>query len=152
MTMPIPQYFARLPVAFLPPTSVQPVSGTPPAARSDASPDARHATTSINQDGIMAFGSPDGNELFRFAPAFRLTAAVGISGHGAVQRKHSLSGASLAPRHSANYHMTEAQTRRLFAPRPYRSPMAFEQKPSMIFVNSVPLANSGRTAPRRSEF
>ncbi|TYC61425.1 hypothetical protein ETQ85_01785 [Zoogloea oleivorans] len=63
---------------------------------------------------------------------------------GAMLENNSLTGTSLAPRISANYHMTEFQTWRLAVNRSYRSPSAFEQKSSMIFANSAPIVISPR--------
>jgi iron complex outermembrane recepter protein len=63
---------------------------------------------------------------------------------GAMIENNSLSGTSLAPRISANYHMTKNQTWRLAVNRSYRSPSAFEQKSSMVFANSAPIVVTPR--------
>lgn len=66
---------------------------------------------------------------------------------GFMVEDNSLTGTSLAPRASANYHMTEDQTLRLAINRSYRSPTAFEQKSSMIFSNSAPVVTPVMTIP-----
>lgn len=66
---------------------------------------------------------------------------------GAMVEDNSLTGTSLAPRASANYHMTENQTLRMGVNRSHRSPTAFEQKSSMIFSNSAPVVTPGFTLP-----
>ncbi|MBL8451241.1 MAG: TonB-dependent receptor [Zoogloea sp.] len=66
---------------------------------------------------------------------------------GFMAEDNSLTGTSLAPRASANYHMTENQTLRLAINRAYRSPTAFEQKSSMIFSNSAPVVTPLMTIP-----
>jgi hypothetical protein len=66
---------------------------------------------------------------------------------GFMVEDNSLTGTSLAPRASANYHMTENQTLRFAVNRSYRSPIAFEQKSSMIFSNSAPIVTPFLTIP-----
>lgn len=66
---------------------------------------------------------------------------------GFMVEDNSLTGTSLAPRASANYHMTENQTLRFAVNRSYRSPIAFEQKSSMIFSNSAPVVTPFLTIP-----
>lgn len=66
---------------------------------------------------------------------------------GAMVEDNSLTGTSLAPRASANYHMTENQTLRMGVNRSNRSPTAFEQKSSMIFSSSAPVVTPGFTLP-----
>ncbi|MBN8284312.1 TonB-dependent receptor [Zoogloea sp.] len=66
---------------------------------------------------------------------------------GFMVEDNSLTGTSLAPRASANYHMTENQTLRFAVNRSYRSPIAFEQKSSMIFSNSAPVVTPLLTIP-----
>jgi len=168
--MPIPQHFTRHAVAFLSPAPALPVSGGTPATGSASAydlpamqsiaplppawTDAPGAVTTSNRQRIMASGAPDSNELFRFASGLRHGVDVGSTWRPAIRDRRRLNGTSLAPRHPANYHMTEAQSRRLAANRSYRSPMASEQKSSMIFVSSAPPspAHNGRTSPHRSEF
>ncbi|GLT21658.1 hypothetical protein GCM10007933_11100 [Zoogloea oryzae] len=66
---------------------------------------------------------------------------------GTMIEDNSLTRVALAPRASANYHMTESQTWRLSVNRSHRNPMAFEQRSSMIFSNSAPFSIPGRTIP-----
>ncbi len=66
---------------------------------------------------------------------------------GAMIEDNSLTGTSLAPRASANYHMTDSQTWRLSVNRSNRSPTAFEQKSNIIFTNSAPFAAGPKTIP-----
>lgn len=66
---------------------------------------------------------------------------------GFMVEHNSLTGTSLAPRASANYHMTENQTLRLAINRSYRSPTAFEQKSSMIFSSAAPIVTPVVTIP-----
>lgn len=66
---------------------------------------------------------------------------------GFMVEHNSLTGTSLAPRASANYHMTESQTLRFSVNRSHRSPIAFEQKSSMIFTNSAPVVTPVMTIP-----
>ena len=66
---------------------------------------------------------------------------------GFMVEDNSLTGTSLAPRASANYHMTESQTLRFSVNRSHRSPIAFEQKSSMIFTNSAPVVTPVMTIP-----
>lgn len=66
---------------------------------------------------------------------------------GAMVEDNSLTGTALAPRLSANYHMTDSQTWRISISRSHRNPMAFEQKSSMIYTNSAPVTVAGKTYP-----
>lgn len=66
---------------------------------------------------------------------------------GFMVEDNVLTGTSLAPRASANYHMTKNQTLRLAINRSYRSPTAFEQKSSMIFSNSAPIFTPAGAIP-----
>jgi iron complex outermembrane receptor protein len=66
---------------------------------------------------------------------------------GAMVEHNSLTGSSLAPRISANYHLSEVQTWRVVANRSYRNPSAFEQKSDMIFRNSAAFATPIGTIP-----
>lgn len=101
-----------------------------------------HAPLRFNTDETMrvAVNHLFGTLEWRASPRWLFNA-------GAMLENNALAGTSLAPRLSANYHMTEAQTWRLAANRSYRSPMAFEQKSSMIFVNSAPIATPRFTIP-----
>jgi len=66
---------------------------------------------------------------------------------GAMVENNSLTGTSLAPRGSANYHMTDQQTLRFSVNRSNRNPTAFEQKSNTIFVNSAPFTVGRSTIP-----
>ncbi len=66
---------------------------------------------------------------------------------GTMIEDNSLTRVALAPRVSANYHMTDSQTWRISVNRSHRNPMAFEQRSSMIFSNSAPFSIPGRTIP-----
>lgn len=66
---------------------------------------------------------------------------------GAMLEDNSLTGRTLAPRASANYHMTESQTWRISINRSHRHPVAFEKKSSMIFSTAAPVTTPRGTYP-----
>ncbi len=66
---------------------------------------------------------------------------------GAMLEDNSLTGRTLAPRVSANYHLTDSQTWRISINRSLRHPVAFEQKSSMIFATSAPVTTPVGTFP-----
>ena len=66
---------------------------------------------------------------------------------GAMIEDNSLTGRTLAPRASANYHITDSQTWRVSVNRSHRNPVAFEQKSSMIFSTAAPVRTPVGTFP-----
>ena len=66
---------------------------------------------------------------------------------GAMVENNTLTGTSVAPRASANYHISDAQTWRVSINRSHRHPSAFEQKSDMIFRNSAPFSTPIGTIP-----
>lgn len=66
---------------------------------------------------------------------------------GAMIENNSLTGRTLAPRASANYHITDSQTWRVSVNRSHRNPIAFEQKSSMIFSTAAPVRTPVGTFP-----
>ncbi|NTV11492.1 MAG: TonB-dependent receptor, partial [Zoogloea sp.] len=101
-----------------------------------------HAPQYFNTDDIIRTSILRlfGNAEWRASPRWLFNA-------GAMVDRHSLTGTALAPRASANYHMTEAHTIRLVASRSHRAPVAFEQKADMIVTNSVAVPTPLGTFP-----
>ena len=66
---------------------------------------------------------------------------------GAMIEDNSLTGAALAPRVSANYHMTDSQIWRIAINRSHRNPTAFEQQSNTVYTNAAPISLGGRSIP-----